>query len=50
VRLVDHPEPEPVDLVGTAGTPLLKRLVPVFVIVAVVVIVLARRRRRRRQA
>ncbi len=28
MRRIDHPEPVPVDLVATAGTPVAKRVVP----------------------
>lgn len=31
IRRLDHPEPEPVDLVGHAGAPVAKRLVPLAV-------------------
>jgi hypothetical protein len=31
IRRLDHPEPEPVDLVGHAGAPVAKRLVPIAV-------------------
>lgn len=47
-RRIDAPEPEPVNLLETAGAPLLWRIVPV-VVVAVVVLWWARRRRRRRR-
>ena len=41
-RTIDAPEAEPVDLLRTAGAPVLKRLVPaLLVIVVVVVVVLA---------
>jgi hypothetical protein len=36
VRKIDHPEPEPVDLISTAGSPVARRLGPVLAIVAVV--------------
>ncbi|MDH4170040.1 MAG: SRPBCC family protein [Acidimicrobiia bacterium] len=41
VRLIDSPEPEAVDLLETAGAPILKRLAPV---VAVIVLILILRR------
>ena len=31
IRRLDHPEPEPVDLVGHAGAPVAKRLVPIAI-------------------
>ncbi|MBA3744527.1 SRPBCC family protein [Sporichthya sp.] len=37
-------EPEAIDLLGTAGTPVLKRLVPVAAVVAVLLFLLKRRR------
>ena len=41
VRVVDAPEVEAIDLLGAAGAPILKRLVPtLLVVVAVVVIIL----------
>ena len=46
VRTITSAEPEPVDLVGTAGLPLLKRVGPV--IAGVLALVLLRRLRRRR--
>jgi hypothetical protein len=36
VRKIDSPEPEPVDLVGAAGSPVAKRVGPVLAIIAVV--------------
>lgn len=45
-RQVDSPEPEPVDLLSTAGPPLAKRLVPAGLLAALVVLLLLRRRRR----
>ncbi len=49
VRTFDLPEPEPVDLLGAAGTPTLKRLVPPIVgLVLVLLIVRMLRRRRER--
>jgi hypothetical protein len=44
-----HPEPEPVDLIATAGTPVAKRVVPLvggLLVVFVAWRLLARRRRR----
>jgi uncharacterized protein len=38
-RTVDAPEAEPVDLLRTAGAPVLKRLVPAVVVLVVVVVV-----------
>jgi carbon monoxide dehydrogenase subunit G len=46
---LSQPEPEAIDLLGTAGVPVLKRLVPVVVAVALLValgLLLVRRRRR----
>jgi MYXO-CTERM domain-containing protein len=40
------PEPEPVDLLETAGAPMAKRLVPLVVVVLLVLFVLRRRARR----
>lgn len=37
VRTIDSPEAAPLDLLGTAGAPILKRVLPVIVIVAVLV-------------
>jgi carbon monoxide dehydrogenase subunit G len=45
-RQVEAPEPEPVDLLGTAGPPLAKRLVPAGLVAALVIVLLLRRRRR----
>jgi carbon monoxide dehydrogenase subunit G len=36
LRKIDHPEPEPVDLVATAGKPVARRVGPVLAIVAIV--------------
>ena len=47
VRKVDMPEPEAIDLLGQAGSPVLKRAVPIFG-VAIVVFILWRVLRRRR--
>jgi hypothetical protein len=38
VRVVDGPEVEAIDLLGTAGAPVLKRLVSTLVVLAVVVV------------
>ena len=43
-RKVDMPEPEPVDLLDTAGAPLFKRFGP-FALVALVLVLLRRRKR-----
>ena len=40
IRVVDAPEVEAIDLLGAAGAPILKRLVPVLVAVAVVVVII----------
>jgi uncharacterized protein len=50
-RVIDAPEPEPVDLLGAAGAPVVRRLAPVVagVVVALLVGFLLRRRRRRRR-
>ena len=48
MRTISSAEPEPVDLVGAAGLPLLKRFAPV--IAGVLALVLLRRFRRRRAA
>jgi carbon monoxide dehydrogenase subunit G len=53
VRRIDVPNVEPVDLLGTAGLPVAKRVAPVMVAVGValgVVLVLRRRRRSRADA
>jgi carbon monoxide dehydrogenase subunit G len=47
IRRVEQPEAEPVDLLGTAGAPVAKRVIPVA-IAALVLLWLVRRRRRRR--
>jgi carbon monoxide dehydrogenase subunit G len=47
-RRIEAPEPEPVDLLGTAGAPVARRLLPVGVASALVVLVLLLLRRRRR--
>lgn len=38
-RTIDAPEAEPVDLLRTAGAPVLKRLVPALVVIVVVVVI-----------
>lgn len=45
VRKIDAPANEPIDLLGTAGAPLLKRLLPVIGGVLVLLLLLRRRRR-----
>lgn len=35
LRTIDHPEPEPVDLIETAGTPVARRVAPVLIIIAI---------------
>jgi carbon monoxide dehydrogenase subunit G len=35
VRTIDHPEPEPVDLLETAGTPVARRVAPIFAVLAI---------------
>ena len=40
-RVVDAPEAVPVDLLGTAGAPLLRRLLPAVAVVAVVLVIIA---------
>ncbi len=35
VRKIDHPEPEPVDLIETAGTPVARRVAPVLAVIAI---------------
>jgi carbon monoxide dehydrogenase subunit G len=46
VRTVDHPEPEPVDLLEEAGPSIAKRVGPVLVVVIAVVVLVGWRRRR----
>ncbi len=48
IRTFDLPEPEPVDLLDAAGTPVLKRALPA-VVAAVVLLLLLRLILRRRQ-
>jgi carbon monoxide dehydrogenase subunit G len=52
VRRIDSPEAEPVDLVGTAGVPVIKRAVGVAAVITALALILGlgRRRRRRRRA
>jgi uncharacterized protein len=45
VRKIDAPANEPIDLLGTAGAPMLKRLLPVIGGLLVLVLLLRRRRR-----
>ena len=40
-RVIDAPEAVPVDLLGTAGAPLLRRLLPAVAVVAVVLVIIA---------
>jgi carbon monoxide dehydrogenase subunit G len=47
VRTVSGPEPEPVDLLDSAGAPMFKRLAPIITAV-ILILFLGRRRRRRR--
>jgi carbon monoxide dehydrogenase subunit G len=47
VRKIDSADAEPIDLLGTAGTPMVKRAAPLAVLLFVL-LVLRRRRRRRR--
>jgi carbon monoxide dehydrogenase subunit G len=47
VRSIDHPEPEAIDLLGSAGTPVLKRAVPVLGVAVAALIVWRLLRRRR---
>ena len=44
-RRIEMPEPEPVDLLETAGAPVIKRLIPVVIVVLVLLFLLRRRRR-----
>jgi uncharacterized protein len=50
VKRIDSPEPEPVDLLATAGNPVAKRAAPIVAVIAALWLlrVLTRRRRRRR--
>ena len=47
VRKIDQPEPEAIDLLESAGTPVLKRAVPVFGVAVAALIVWRLLRRRR---
>ena len=47
VRRIDSPEARPVDLLGTAGAPVVKRVGPVIGVLVVVLWLLRRRRKRR---
>jgi len=49
-RKVDHPEPEPVDLIDVAGASTAKRVLPLIVVGLVLLVLVRRRRSRRRQA
>jgi carbon monoxide dehydrogenase subunit G len=44
-RRIEMPEPEPVDLLETAGAPVIKRLIPIVIVVLVLLLLLRRRRR-----
>jgi hypothetical protein len=44
-RKISHPEPEPVDLLATAGSPVAKRAVPVLILILVAIVAWRRRRR-----
>ncbi|MBK9180566.1 MAG: SRPBCC family protein [Acidimicrobiales bacterium] len=48
VRRIDHPEVEPVDLVGAAGASVAKRLVPAAIVALLLVLLFGARWRRRR--
>lgn len=37
-RRIEHPEPQPVDLIDTAGAPILKRVAPVIAIIVVLLV------------
>lgn len=49
VRRIEQAPAEPVDLLGTAGVPVLKRLLPLAAALVVLSVLLRRRRRRRRK-
>jgi carbon monoxide dehydrogenase subunit G len=49
-RRIDHPEPEPVDLIEVAGGSAAKRVVPLVVAAILLLLLLRRRRTRRRGA
>ena len=40
-RVIDGPEADPVDLLGTAGVPLARRFVPAAIVVVVVLVIIA---------
>lgn len=44
VRKIDSPDNEPIDLLGTAGAPMLKRLLPVAGVLLLLLVLLRRRR------
>lgn len=50
LRRIESPEVEPVDLLDTAGSPVLKRAAPLLIVLAVILVVLGLRRRRRRSS
>jgi hypothetical protein len=47
ITTYDSPEPDPIDLLGTAGSPVFKRAAPVLGGVLLLVLILLLRRRRR---
>ena len=47
-RRIQHAEAPPVDLLETAGVPVVKRLLPLGIVALVLLLLLGRRRRRRR--
>jgi len=47
-RRIEMPEPEPVDLLETAGAPVAKRVIPVVLVLMVIIFLIGRSRRRRR--
>ena len=49
-RKVDHPEPEPVDLIDVAGASTAKRAIPLIVVGLLLLLLVRRRRSHRRQA
>jgi carbon monoxide dehydrogenase subunit G len=44
-RRIEMPEPEPVDLLETAGAPVIKRVIPIVIVVLVLIFLLRRLRR-----
>lgn len=40
VRTIDAPEPEPIDLMATAGSPIAKRLIPAGVVLAIILLII----------